>query len=104
MNGLYVRADTDMIDATRSAMTLAVPSRRTLQASGRRSTRASRAASAGSHGVDPIAPAASASHTSGVRYQPTVYGVAAAGTTPAIALKKPIAAGSVSARKNTQPS
>src|SRR5438094_7027905 len=62
-----------------------------------------RSASSGTQGVDPIAPAASASHSSGVRYQPTVYAVGAATVVPAIARRKAIAFASVSARKNTQP-
>src|SRR5256885_12060048 len=68
-----------------------------------RPVRASLAASAGTHGVDPTAPATSASHSSGVRNQPTVYAVGAAGVSPAIAFRKATAPASVSARKNTQP-
>src|SRR6185436_8421448 len=103
MNGLYVRADIDMIEATSSAISVAVPSRSTLHVRRGRSTRASRADSAGTHGADPSAPATSASHSSGVRYHHTVYGVGDAAVVPDIAFRNASAPGSVSARKNTQP-
>ena len=53
--------------------------------------------------VEPIAAATSATHSSGVRYQPIVYGVGAAAAAPAIAFRNDTAPVSVSARKNTQP-
>src|SRR5258708_1451691 len=95
-----------MMDATSSAVSIAVPSRDALHATAGCSAAAPpsrRAASAGSHGVDPMAPETSASHSSDVRYQRTVYGPGAAIVEPAIAFRKATAPVNVSARKNTQP-
>src|SRR5712671_266745 len=95
-----------MIEATSSAISIAVLTSDALQATAGRSARAARstrAASAGSHGVDPMAPPTSAIHSSDVRYHWIVYGVGAAVVRPAIALRNATAPLSVSARKNTQP-
>src|SRR5476649_2885346 len=99
MKGLYVRAAKLMIESPSSVISAAVFSRGRLQLL----PFSIRAASAGTHGADPMAPATSASHSSGVMYHPTVYGVGDEVVRPAMALRNAIAPGSVSARKKTQP-
>src|SRR5207249_8005220 len=93
-----------MIEARSSSASVVVFSAGMVQAMpGRRGADWIRAASAGTHGIDPITPAASASATSGVKYQLTVYGVVRAGLRPARALRNASDPARVSARKNTHP-
>src|SRR5437762_11818660 len=104
MKGLYVRAAICMIEATSSAASAAVFSAGMLQATPVRGGAGwIRAASAGTQGMEPIAPAASASASSGVKNQLTVYVVETARLRPASALRNASDSGSVSARKNTHP-